>query len=192
MGDRVLVRVEEGEERTNVGLYLPPTAVDNQAVQGGTIVATGPGLPMPSPDSISDEPWHTSSSARRDLYRCRRARATTRCFSGKRRSRSRSRAIGISWFRRRRFLRSLGMSSGRAGDGEREADDRSRRPATSRTLTSNQTNQQPNAITTTDVRRTPRCTDAPGPHPARREGAAHRRRSGQADHRGERARRSSS
>ena len=61
VGDRVLVRVEEGEERTNVGLYLPPTAVDNQAVQGGTIVATGPGLPMPSPDSISDEPWHTSS-----------------------------------------------------------------------------------------------------------------------------------
>ena len=61
VGDRVLVRVEEGEERTNVGLYHPPTAVDNQAVQGGTIVATGPGLPMPSPDSISDEPWHTSS-----------------------------------------------------------------------------------------------------------------------------------
>ncbi|HEY4129011.1 MAG TPA: co-chaperone GroES family protein, partial [Gemmatimonadaceae bacterium] len=59
VGDRVLVRVEEGEERTNVGLYLPSTAIDNQAVQGGTIVATGPGLPMPSPDSLSDEPWRT-------------------------------------------------------------------------------------------------------------------------------------
>jgi co-chaperonin GroES (HSP10) len=57
VGDRVLVRVEEGEERTSVGLYLPPTAIDNQAVQGGTIVTTGPGLPMPSPDSLSDEPW---------------------------------------------------------------------------------------------------------------------------------------
>jgi chaperonin GroES len=57
VGDRVLVKLEEGEERTNVGLYLPPTAVDNQAVQGGTIVATGPGLPMPSPDASSDEPW---------------------------------------------------------------------------------------------------------------------------------------
>jgi len=57
VGDRVLVKLEEGEERTNVGLYLPPTAVDNQAVQGGTIVATGPGLPMPSPDVSSDEPW---------------------------------------------------------------------------------------------------------------------------------------
>jgi len=61
VGDRVLVRVEEGEERTNVGLYLPPTAIDNQAVQGGTIVATGPGLPMPSFDSNTDEPWKTEA-----------------------------------------------------------------------------------------------------------------------------------
>jgi chaperonin GroES len=61
VGDRVLVKVEEGEERTNVGLYLPPTAVDNQAVQSGTIVATGPGLPLPAPDANADEPWRTSS-----------------------------------------------------------------------------------------------------------------------------------
>ncbi len=59
VGDRVLVRIEEGEERTNVGLYLPPTAMDSQAVQGGTIVATGPGLPMPAPDASTDEPWRT-------------------------------------------------------------------------------------------------------------------------------------
>jgi chaperonin GroES len=62
VGDRVLVKVEEGEERTNVGLYLPPTAVDNQAVQSGTIVATGPGLPLPAPDANADEPWRTTSS----------------------------------------------------------------------------------------------------------------------------------
>lgn len=61
VGDRVLVKVEEGEERTNIGLYLPPSAVDNQAVQSGTIVATGPGLPLPAPDANSDEPWRTSS-----------------------------------------------------------------------------------------------------------------------------------
>lgn len=67
VGDRVLVRVEEGEERTNVGLYLPPTAVDSQAVQGGTIVATGPGLPMPSPDSNIDEPWRVTSRETRFL-----------------------------------------------------------------------------------------------------------------------------
>ena len=60
VGDRVLVKVVEGEERTNVGLYLPPTAVDNQAVQSGAIIATGPGLPLPAPDSNSDEPWRAS------------------------------------------------------------------------------------------------------------------------------------
>jgi co-chaperonin GroES (HSP10) len=56
VGDRVLVQLEDGEERTKVGLYLPSTAVDSQAVQGGTIVATG--QPMPSFDSASgEEPW---------------------------------------------------------------------------------------------------------------------------------------
>ena len=61
VGDRVLIKVEEGEERTNVGLYLPPTAIDSQAVQGGTIVATGPGLPMPSLDANSEEPWQAQT-----------------------------------------------------------------------------------------------------------------------------------
>jgi chaperonin GroES len=58
VGDRVLVQAEEGEERSKVGLYLPSTAVDTQAVQGGTIVATGPGQPMPSFDAhTGEEPW---------------------------------------------------------------------------------------------------------------------------------------
>ena len=47
VGDRVLVKLEDGEQRTKVGLYLPPTALDNQAVQGGEIVSTGPGLALP-------------------------------------------------------------------------------------------------------------------------------------------------
>lgn len=53
VGDRVLIKVEEGEDRTKVGLYLPATAVDNQAVQGGTILATGPGIHCPQSRSIS-------------------------------------------------------------------------------------------------------------------------------------------
>lgn len=60
VGDRVLIKVEDGEERTKVGLYLPPTAVDSQAVQGGQIVATGPGNPMPDFSDSGDEPWRTS------------------------------------------------------------------------------------------------------------------------------------
>lgn len=64
VGDRVLVKVEEGEERTNVGLILPTTALDSQAVQGGRIVATGPGLPMPDVTENSEEPWRTGTGAR--------------------------------------------------------------------------------------------------------------------------------
>ena len=57
VGDRVLIKLEDGEERTKVGLYLPATAVDSQAVQGGRIVATGPGTPLPEVTDHLDEPW---------------------------------------------------------------------------------------------------------------------------------------
>jgi chaperonin GroES len=64
VGDRVLIKVEEGEERSNVGLILPATAVESQAVQGGRIVATGPGLPMPDLNEHADEPWRMGTSRR--------------------------------------------------------------------------------------------------------------------------------
>ena len=57
VGDRVLVVPEDGEERTQVGLYLPQTAVDARQVQGGRVVALGPGIPVASPDANDDEPW---------------------------------------------------------------------------------------------------------------------------------------
>jgi chaperonin GroES len=57
VGDRVLIEPEEGEDRSRVGLYLPATAVDSQAVQAGTIVATGPGTPISAPTELTDEPW---------------------------------------------------------------------------------------------------------------------------------------
>jgi chaperonin GroES len=57
VGDRVLVAPEEGEERTRVGLYLPPSAVDQLAVQGGRVLATGPGTPLAEPASLDEEPW---------------------------------------------------------------------------------------------------------------------------------------
>jgi co-chaperonin GroES (HSP10) len=57
VGDRVLITPEEGEERTNVGLYLPPSALEGRQVQGGRIVATGPGTPMAEPTSMDEEPW---------------------------------------------------------------------------------------------------------------------------------------
>jgi chaperonin GroES len=57
VGDRVLIAPEEGEERSRVGLYLPASAVDAQAVQSGTVVATGPGTPISAPTELGDEPW---------------------------------------------------------------------------------------------------------------------------------------
>ena len=42
VGDRVLIAPEEGEDRTKVGLYLPATAIDKQAVQGGKVVGLVP------------------------------------------------------------------------------------------------------------------------------------------------------
>ncbi|HTR20151.1 MAG TPA: co-chaperone GroES family protein [Gemmatimonadales bacterium] len=61
VGDRVLIAPEVGEERTNVGLYLPATAIESRQVQGGKIVATGPGTPMTEPTSMDDEPWKIRS-----------------------------------------------------------------------------------------------------------------------------------
>jgi chaperonin GroES len=60
VGDRVLISPEEGEERTRVGLYLPPTAIDAQQVQSGIIVATGPGDPVPDFTSFEEEPWRAA------------------------------------------------------------------------------------------------------------------------------------
>ena len=57
VGDRVLITPEQGEERTTVGLYLPATAIEGRQVQGGRILATGPGTPMAEPASMDDEPW---------------------------------------------------------------------------------------------------------------------------------------
>ena len=57
VGDRVLGEPEAGEERTRVGLYLPQTAVDARAVQGGRVAALGPGVPVGPIDEGDDEPW---------------------------------------------------------------------------------------------------------------------------------------
>ncbi|MBY0490475.1 MAG: co-chaperone GroES family protein [Gemmatimonadaceae bacterium] len=66
VGDRVLVKIEDGEQRSKVGLYLPPTAVDNQAVQGGEIVSTGPGLALPDLADQGDEPWRIGGASGRE------------------------------------------------------------------------------------------------------------------------------
>ena len=67
VGDRILISPEEGEDRSRVGLYLPASAVDNQAVQGGTVVATGPGTPISAPTELDEEPWKITGGEARFL-----------------------------------------------------------------------------------------------------------------------------
>ncbi len=57
VGDRVLIVPEDGEERTQVGLYLPQTAIDARQVQGGRVTALGPGNPVATLEANDDEPW---------------------------------------------------------------------------------------------------------------------------------------
>ena len=61
VGDRILIRQEELEERTDVGLYLPQTVVEKEEVQGGRVVETGPGIPLPEVRD-EDEPWRATES----------------------------------------------------------------------------------------------------------------------------------
>lgn len=56
VGDRLLIRPEEGEERTNAGLYLPQTAVAARQAKGGWVVSVGPGVPFPNPMDMVDGP----------------------------------------------------------------------------------------------------------------------------------------
>ena len=56
VGDRLLVKPNEGEERTETGLVLPASAIQDQQVRQGKVIKVGPGIPVPDPGDI-DEPW---------------------------------------------------------------------------------------------------------------------------------------
>ncbi|SVE09002.1 uncharacterized protein METZ01_LOCUS461856, partial [marine metagenome] len=57
VGDRVLLRLDEQEQRTEVGLYLPPTALEKENVQSGRVEEVGPGIPLPPKTDDEDVPW---------------------------------------------------------------------------------------------------------------------------------------
>ncbi len=58
VGDRVLISPKNASERTNSGLYLPPTVTEKEQVQSGYVIKVGPGIPIPS--SSEEEPWKES------------------------------------------------------------------------------------------------------------------------------------
>ena len=65
VGDRVLIKPETGEERTNAGLILPQTVADKAQVQSGRVVSVGPGVPMPLADQEDEEPWRQAERSAR-------------------------------------------------------------------------------------------------------------------------------
>jgi chaperonin GroES len=56
VGDRVLVKPKNPNQKTSSGLYLPPSAVEKENVQSGYVIKTGPGFPIPALTD-DDEPW---------------------------------------------------------------------------------------------------------------------------------------
>jgi len=64
IGDRILIKPSEAEEKTEVGLILPQTVRDRDDVMQGQIIKTGPGLPMADPAG-NDEPWQSGMQSSR-------------------------------------------------------------------------------------------------------------------------------
>ncbi len=56
VGDRVLVKPKNPMNKTQSGLYLPPTVQENEKVHSGYIVKVGPGYPIPAM-ADEEEPW---------------------------------------------------------------------------------------------------------------------------------------
>jgi co-chaperonin GroES (HSP10) len=67
VGDRILIAPDHGDDRTEVGLYLPRWAVEKESVQAGRVVAVGPGIPLPAPETMEDEPWKERTSSARHV-----------------------------------------------------------------------------------------------------------------------------
>lgn len=57
VGDRVLIKPDNPEERTKVGLVLPQSVMEKDPVQSGRVLAVGPGIAVPNLAADDSEPW---------------------------------------------------------------------------------------------------------------------------------------
>ena len=55
IGDRILIKPLQPEQRTASGLYLPPGVQEKEKVQQGYVIKTGPGYAIPLPQE--NETW---------------------------------------------------------------------------------------------------------------------------------------
>ncbi|WKN30769.1 co-chaperone GroES family protein [Porifericola rhodea] len=56
VGDRILIKPKKASEKTKSGLFLPPGVQEQEKIQYGYVMKTGPGYPIPMP-AEEDEPW---------------------------------------------------------------------------------------------------------------------------------------
>jgi len=59
VGDRILLQVDDAQDKTKSGLYLPPSVREKEKVGMGKVIKVGPGYPIPNPNYTEDEPWST-------------------------------------------------------------------------------------------------------------------------------------
>lgn len=62
VGDRVLIKPQKKDGRTESGLYLPPGVQEKEKIQGGYVVNVGPGYPLPMP-ADEDDAWKGKEEA---------------------------------------------------------------------------------------------------------------------------------
>jgi len=60
VGDRLLLSLDESQDKTKSGLYLPASVREKEKVESGKVVRVGPGYPIPNPNYTEDEPWSTN------------------------------------------------------------------------------------------------------------------------------------
>ena len=68
IGDRVLIKPDNQKDMTSSGLYLPQGAYEKEKVHSGKIIKVGPGIPVPEPQDLNNEPWKESGDASRQYF----------------------------------------------------------------------------------------------------------------------------
>jgi len=64
VGDRVLIEPQTEEERTESGLVLPASVANQEGVESGHVVKTGPGYLTQNPEYTESESWKDSTPVR--------------------------------------------------------------------------------------------------------------------------------
>jgi co-chaperonin GroES (HSP10) len=62
VGDRLLIKPKNPEQKTASGLILPPSVQENEKLLSGYVVRVGPGYPIPAMTD-EDEPWREKRDA---------------------------------------------------------------------------------------------------------------------------------